>query len=156
MTAHFSYHLFPPQALIQFYLSRPILCLYFLSIYAQCCTLIDSKSPPTPMLNAVKVNPQVRQQSSLLFHKPVTLSSVRCPPQTSARCGSQLYLLTFKKPHLRRCMGGSRDPYLPLIFILPQQWGWWSCQLKPSVNLPEKPTRDNNHHICMLRAAGLI
>lgn len=46
-------------------------------------------------------------------------------------------------------MGGSGDPYLYLIFILPQQKEWWSCQLKPSVNLTEIHERQHPPHLCV-------
>lgn len=44
--------------------------------------------------------------------------------------------------HLQKAgMGGSREPYLYLIFIHLRRQHWWCCQLKPSVNLPESHGR---------------
>lgn len=92
------------------------------------------------MLHAVMVNPQVQQKSSLLFHKSVTLSSLSVYPLSPTDiCTVWQSIISphLQKASLHRCMGGSRDPYLYLIFIPSQQREWWSCQLKPSVNLPE-------------------
>ncbi len=120
--------------------------------------LLMTANPPTYffiMLNAVKVTHKYDKNphccSINLSH---SLSLLARPLSPTDICTVWQSIISH---HLQKaCIGGSRDPYLYLIFIPPQQQEWWSCQLKPSVNLLPKPKRDNSHHICGWRAACLM
>lgn len=117
---------------------------------------MTTANPPTYffiLLNAVKVSHNCDKNphccSIYLSRSPLSA----CPLSPTDICTVWQSIISH---HLQTaCMGGSRDPYLYLIFILPQQQEWRSCQLKSSVNLPETHER-RPPHLCVLRVACLM
>lgn len=111
--------------------------------------LSTTANPPADsfiMLSVVKLTPKFDRNphccSINLSTSPLS-RLVPCPPTDICTVWQSIISLHLQKA----CMGGSRDPYLYLIFILPHQQEWWSCQLKPSVNLPETHKRPPPPHL---------
>lgn len=126
-----------------FHFFQSIFMLLFFLVM-QGAYLLMTANPPTYFfirLDAVKVTRSVKKgkkKTSLPFHKSDTFSSSSvCPLSPTDICTVQQSIISphlQKRALLRHCIGGSKDPYLYLIFILSQQQERWSCHLRTPVN----------------------
>lgn len=116
-------------------------------------------NPPTYfyiMRNVVKVNHKCDNKS---YCRSTNLShslsqSVPCTPQISARSGSQLYLLTFKKLLSIAALEAVETHIFPWSLSSLSSRNGEAVSSNLQLTSP-KLTRDS-HHICMLRAACLM
>lgn len=97
-------------------------------------------------------NPQVREKFPLLSYKTAHLplsGHVPCAPTDI--CSSWHTIISYHLKKKKQKNKPGREAVATLFFIwssyIRQQQGWWSCQLKPSLNLQNQPQSDIDHHV---------